>query len=60
LETSRGAQTGVAFNGTVATFEVVSSTEITATVPTGATTGCVMVTTPKKKLKSNVVFRVTK
>jgi uncharacterized repeat protein (TIGR03803 family) len=52
--------TSVTFNGTAATFTVVSSTEIKTTVPVGATTGFVKVTTPKKTLKSNVVFRVTK
>jgi uncharacterized repeat protein (TIGR03803 family) len=52
--------TSVTFNGTAATFTVVSGTEIKTTVPSGATTGFVEVTTPKKTLKSNVVFRVTK
>jgi uncharacterized protein (TIGR03437 family) len=52
--------TGVSFNGSPATFAVVSPTYIKATVPSGATTGFVKVTTPKKTLKSNVVFRVTK
>jgi uncharacterized repeat protein (TIGR03803 family) len=51
--------TGVSFNGTSAKFTVVSNTEITTSVPAGATTGKVEVTTPKGKLKSNVVFRVT-
>lgn len=51
--------TAVSFNGTPATFTVVSSTEITATVPAGATTGALEVTTPTKLLKSNVAFRVT-
>jgi uncharacterized repeat protein (TIGR03803 family) len=51
---------GVTFNGTRATFTVVSSTEIKTAVPSGATTGFVRVTTPKKTLKSNVVFRITK
>jgi len=51
--------TKVSLNGTVATYTVVSDTEITATVPTGATTGRVVVTTPSGTLKSNVVFRVT-
>jgi len=50
--------TAVSFNGTAATFRVMSSTEITATVPTGATTGALEVTTPTKLLKSNVAFRV--
>jgi uncharacterized repeat protein (TIGR03803 family) len=53
----RGA-TGVSFNGTAAVFTMVSDTEIMTTVPTGATTGRVSVTTMKGTLKSNVVFRV--
>jgi uncharacterized repeat protein (TIGR03803 family) len=52
--------TSVTFNGTSATFKVVSSTEIRTTVPVGATTGFVKLTAPQKTLKSNVVFRVTK
>ena len=51
--------TSVTFNGTGAVFTA-SNTEITTTVPSGATTGFVKVTTPKRTLKSNVVFRVTK
>ena len=50
----------VSFDGTAAEFTVVSSTELKTTVPNGATTGFVTVTTPRKTLKSNVVFRVTK
>ncbi len=50
--------TSVTFNGTSATFTVVSDTEIKTTVPAGATTGTVEVTTPSSTLKSNVVFRV--
>jgi uncharacterized repeat protein (TIGR03803 family) len=50
--------TAVSFNGTDATFTVVSKTEITATVPTGATSGKIQVTTPHATLKSNVSFRV--
>jgi uncharacterized repeat protein (TIGR03803 family) len=50
--------TGVTFNGTPATFEVVSATGITATVPTGATTGIVEVVTPDGPRDSNVQFRV--
>jgi len=49
----------VAFHGTKAQFKVVSKTEIKTSVPSGATTGLVTVTTPTKKLKSNVKFRVT-
>jgi uncharacterized repeat protein (TIGR03803 family) len=50
--------TGVTFNGIAASFTVVSDTEIQATVPAGATTGTVTVTTPEGTLKSNV-FRLT-
>ena len=51
--------TTVTFNGTAAGFTVVSSTEITATVPKGATTGPVLVTTPGGTLKSNKAFSIT-
>jgi uncharacterized repeat protein (TIGR03803 family) len=51
--------TSVTFNGTAATFTVKSKSEITTTVPTGATTGKVKVVTPTRTLKSNVPFRVT-
>lgn len=50
----------VSFNGTAATFTIVSGTELKTTVPRGATTGFVTVTTTRKTLKSNVVFRVSK
>jgi uncharacterized repeat protein (TIGR03803 family) len=50
--------TSVAFNGIAATFTVVSDTEITVTVPSGATTGFVTVTTPSSTLKSNKPFHV--
>jgi len=50
--------TRVAFDGTTADFKVVSNTEITTSVPLGASTGPLTVTAPNKKLKSNVVFRV--
>lgn len=49
----------VSFNGTAAVFKVVSGSLITTTVPTHATTGFVMVTTPSRILKSNKQFRVT-
>jgi uncharacterized repeat protein (TIGR03803 family) len=51
--------TSVTFNGTAATFKVVSSTEITTRVPSGATTGKVEVKTPSGILTSNVNFRVS-
>ena len=50
--------TAVTFHGVAASFNVVSDTEMTATVPTGATTGAVVVTTPGATLDSNVAFRV--
>jgi uncharacterized repeat protein (TIGR03803 family) len=50
--------TGVSFNGKAATFKVVSGSEITTTVPSGATTGKVKVKTPHGTLTSNVNFRV--
>jgi len=52
------ATTGVTFNGTPAKFDAVSNSEITAIVPSGATSGTVEVALPKKILKSNVAFRV--
>lgn len=42
----------ITFNGTAATFEVVSETEITAT------SGVVVVTTPKGVLKTHTVYTV--
>jgi uncharacterized repeat protein (TIGR03803 family) len=50
--------TSVSFNGTAAAFTVVSSAEITTTVPSGATTGPVQVVTPTATLTSNVAFDV--
>jgi uncharacterized repeat protein (TIGR03803 family) len=50
--------TGVSFNETPASFNIVSDAFLNATVPAGATTGYVTVTTPSGKLKSNVPFRV--
>jgi uncharacterized repeat protein (TIGR03803 family) len=59
LGTNLTGATGVTFNGTAATFTVVSSSEITTTVPAGATTGKVKVTLPGHTLSSNVKFQVT-
>jgi uncharacterized repeat protein (TIGR03803 family) len=50
--------TSVSLNGTAADFTVVSDTFIKATVPPGATSGYVTVTTPSGVLKSNVPFQV--
>ena len=50
--------TGVSLNGTPVSFTIMSDTYIQATVPTGATSGYVTVTTPGGTLKSNAPFRV--
>ena len=51
--------TSVTFNGVAATFTVASSTEITTTVPRGATTGVVRVVTSRgTTLTSNLVFTI--
>ena len=50
--------TAVSFNGTPATFTA-SSSQINTTVPIGATTGTIVVTTPSGTLSSNVAFNVT-
>jgi hypothetical protein len=52
--------TNVTFNGVAASsFSVVSDTFMTAVVPSGATTGSVVVTTPGGALTSNVSFRIS-
>ncbi len=50
--------TSVSLNGVSANFAVVSDTFLRATVPNGATTGYVTVTTPGGTLTSNVPFQV--
>jgi len=50
--------TSVAFNGTAATFKVVSASEITTTVPAGATTGVVQVAVPGSTLITYTDFQV--
>jgi uncharacterized protein (TIGR03437 family) len=51
--------TSVTFNGTAATFTVVSSAVIKTTVPKGATTGKVQVKTAHGTLTSDANFGVT-
>ena len=59
LGTDLTGATSVTFNGTAATFKVVSSSEITTNVPVGATTGVVKVLTAGgTTLTSNAVFQV--
>jgi len=58
LGTDLTGVTSVAFNGAPASFTVVSSSLVTANVPTNATTGKVEVTTPGGTLWSNVAFKV--
>ena len=50
--------TSVAINGIAATFTVISDTFLKATVPAGASTGYVTVTTPSGTLTSNGPFHV--
>jgi uncharacterized repeat protein (TIGR03803 family) len=50
--------TSVTFNGVEATFTVNSDTEITTTVPTGATKGYIVVTTPSGTVSTKVFFTV--
>lgn len=59
LGTNLDGASSVTFNGTAAAFTVNSTgTYISTTVPSGATTGTVLVTTPSGTLSSNVPFRV--
>jgi uncharacterized repeat protein (TIGR03803 family) len=58
LGNNLAGSTGVTFNGTAASFTVISNTAITATVPAGATTGRVIVTTPTHTFRSNPAFQV--
>ena len=51
--------TEVTFNGKVASFKVISATEITASVPDDATTGKIEVKLPTSTLSSNIPFYLT-
>ena len=58
--TGFGGATAVAFNGAAATlFNVIGATQVAATVPVGATSGPVSVTTPGGTAASAVDFTVT-
>jgi len=58
LGTDLSGATHVRFNHAEAAFNIVSNTEIQATVPAGGTTGFVTVTRHGPRLKSNVQFQV--
>jgi hypothetical protein len=59
LGTDLTGATSVSFNGVAAEFTVNSAgAAISTTVPAGATTGRVQVTTPGGTLVSNIGFRV--
>lgn len=59
LGTNLTGASGVTFNGTAASFTIVSPTLIQATVPPGAGTGYVRVVLPGGRIPSNKKFRVT-
>jgi IPT/TIG domain len=58
LGTNLTGVTFVSFHGVPAAFDFISSTEITATVPAGATSGKIQAVLPTRTLASNVPFRV--
>lgn len=58
LGSSLSSTSGVFFNGAPAGFSIVSNTEVNTTVPTGATSGKITVTTSGGTLTSNVAFEV--
>jgi uncharacterized repeat protein (TIGR03803 family) len=58
LGTNLAGATSVTFNGTPATIIAASPSSIATSVPAGATTGKVQVTTPNGTLLSNVTFQV--
>lgn len=58
LGTDLVGASSIAFNGVAASFTALSASEIITTVPGGATTGNVQVTTPEGTLLSNGDFRV--
>jgi len=58
LGTDLTGTTSVTFNGTPATFTVITKTLIFTNVPAGATTGTVQVVIPSGTLSSNAPFQV--
>ncbi len=59
LGTNLTGATAVDFNGTAATVVKLTKTYVSATVPAGATSGSITVTTPGGVLTSDAKFRVT-
>src|SRR5207247_2365980 len=59
LGTNLTGASSVSFHGRAASFTVVSDSQISTSVPNGATTGKVQVVGPAATLSSNVAFRVT-
>jgi YD repeat-containing protein len=53
------SQNTVTFNGTAATVTTATANSLTATVPAGATSGLINVTTPAGSAASSVAFNVT-
>jgi uncharacterized repeat protein (TIGR03803 family) len=58
LGTNLTGATSVKFNGSAATFNVVSDTEITTVVPGDATSGAIEVATPSGTLRSKPIFNI--
>jgi len=56
--TNLSGVTAVSFNGTAATFTINSSTQITATLPSGATSGTISVSSPAGNATSTGTFTV--
>ncbi|MGA3072049.1 MAG: IPT/TIG domain-containing protein [Bryobacteraceae bacterium] len=58
LGTNLAGATAVTFHSVAASFTTLSPTAISATVPAGAATGKIRVTTPSDTLSSDVNFKV--
>lgn len=59
LGTNLAGATAVSFNGTASAITKATNTWLTTTVPAGASTGTIAVTTPGGVLSSNIAYRVT-
>jgi hypothetical protein len=57
--TNLSGATAIRFNGTAATIKTDTATKITTSVPAGAKTGTISVTTPGGTVTSTKVFKVT-